>query len=175
MGARCGSHVVIVTVISRVQGAPSVSREGIEPSTRGLKVPCSATELPAHILYLPRFQYIQDPTHYPPVYTRGEEVNSQQAESEESVYRRKDGRYMGEYTDATGKRRYVSGKVQNELALKSRQGGAKRQLPKYSQDVYREVRAELDEEYAAKQDHGGMSQGRARKLPEAPSRARTEE
>ena len=49
MGARCGSHVVIVTVISRVQGAPSVSREGIEPSTRGLKVPCSATELPAHI------------------------------------------------------------------------------------------------------------------------------
>ena len=24
-----------------------VSREGIEPSTRGLKVPCSATELPA--------------------------------------------------------------------------------------------------------------------------------
>src|SRR5215213_11172460 len=49
MGARCGSHVVIVTVISRVQGAPSVSREGIEPSTRGLKVPDSATELPAHI------------------------------------------------------------------------------------------------------------------------------
>src|SRR3569623_1559847 len=49
MGARGGSHVVIVTVISRVQGAPSVSREGIEPSTRGLKVPCSATELPAHI------------------------------------------------------------------------------------------------------------------------------
>ena len=49
MGARCDSHVVIVTVISRVQGAPSVSREGIEPSTRGLKVPCSATELPAHI------------------------------------------------------------------------------------------------------------------------------
>jgi hypothetical protein len=64
---------------------------------------------------------------------------------------------MGEYTDATGKRRYVSGKVQNELALKSRQGGAKWQLPKYSQDVYREVRAELDEEYAAKQEHGGMS------------------
>ena len=27
-----------------------VSREGIEPSTRGLKVPCSATELPARPL-----------------------------------------------------------------------------------------------------------------------------
>jgi hypothetical protein len=38
---------VIVAVISRVQAATSVSREGIEPSTRGLKVPCSATELPA--------------------------------------------------------------------------------------------------------------------------------
>ena len=64
---------------------------------------------------------------------------------------------MGGYSDATGKRRYLSGKVQNELALKRRQGAAKRQLPKYSQDVYREVRAELDEEYAAKQEHGGMS------------------
>src|SRR5918994_128340 len=27
-----------------------VSREGIEPSTRGLKVPCSTTELPARLL-----------------------------------------------------------------------------------------------------------------------------
>ena len=36
---------------------------------------------------------------------------------------------MGEYTDATGKRRYVSGKVQNELALKSRQGGASGSYP----------------------------------------------
>jgi hypothetical protein len=48
--------------------------------------------------------------------------------------------------------------VQNELALKSRQGAVKRELPKYSQDVYRGVRAELDEDFAAKQERGGMTE-----------------
>lgn len=35
-----------------------------------------------------------------------------------SVYQRKDGRWMGEYTDADGKRRYVSGKNKNEVKAK---------------------------------------------------------
>src|ERR671916_2827752 len=39
MGAGCWAIVAVV------------SREGIEPSTRGLKVPCSATELPARHHY----------------------------------------------------------------------------------------------------------------------------
>src|ERR687898_2016582 len=40
---------VIVAVRARAS-RNLVSREGIEPSTRGLKVPCSATELPARPL-----------------------------------------------------------------------------------------------------------------------------
>jgi hypothetical protein len=48
--------------------------------------------------------------------------------------------------------------VQNELELKSRQIAAKRQLPKYSQDVYSEIRSDLDDEYAAKQERGGMTE-----------------
>lgn len=35
-----------------------------------------------------------------------------------SVYQRKDGRWMGEYTDAEGKRRYVSGKTKPEVKAK---------------------------------------------------------
>ncbi len=35
-----------------------------------------------------------------------------------SVYQRKDGRFIGEYTDANGKRRYVSGKNKKDVAAK---------------------------------------------------------
>ncbi len=35
-----------------------------------------------------------------------------------SVYCRKDGRYVGEYTDANGKRRYVSGKSKTDVKAK---------------------------------------------------------
>lgn len=35
-----------------------------------------------------------------------------------SIYRRKDGRYVGEYTDANGKRRYVSGKSKTDVKAK---------------------------------------------------------
>jgi len=37
-----------------------------------------------------------------------------------SVYRRKDGRCVGEYKDANGKRRYVSGKTKAEVRAKLR-------------------------------------------------------
>ena len=37
-----------------------------------------------------------------------------------SVYQRKDGRYIGEYTDANGKRRYVSGKSKADVRGKLR-------------------------------------------------------
>jgi len=47
--------------------------------------------------------------------------------------------------------------VHNELALKARQSAVKRELPKYSQDVYSEIRSDLDDEYAAKQQRDGMS------------------
>src|SRR5215210_9314719 len=39
---------------------------------------------------------------------------------EGSVYRRKDGRCVGEYEDANGKRRYVSGKTKTEVRTKLR-------------------------------------------------------
>src|ERR671917_283945 len=39
---------------------------------------------------------------------------------EGSVYRRKDGRCIGEYEDANGKRRYVSGKAKAEVRQKIR-------------------------------------------------------
>jgi hypothetical protein len=39
---------------------------------------------------------------------------------EGSVYRRKDGRCKGEYDDANGKRRYVSGKTKAEVRTKLR-------------------------------------------------------
>ncbi len=39
---------------------------------------------------------------------------------EGSVYRRKDGRCVGEYEDANGKRRYVSGKTKAEVRAKLR-------------------------------------------------------
>ena len=39
---------------------------------------------------------------------------------EGSVYRRKDGRCVGEYEDANGKRRYVSGKTKTEVRAKLR-------------------------------------------------------
>src|SRR5215213_11718349 len=39
---------------------------------------------------------------------------------EGSVYRRKDGRCVGEYEDANGKRRYISGKTKAEVRAKLR-------------------------------------------------------
>ena len=39
---------------------------------------------------------------------------------EGSVYRRKDGRCIGEYVDPNGKRRYVSGKTKAEVRTKLR-------------------------------------------------------
>ncbi len=39
---------------------------------------------------------------------------------EGSVYRRKDGRVVGEYEDANGKKRYVSGKTKAEVQAKLR-------------------------------------------------------
>jgi integrase len=47
-------------------------------------------------------------------------MTKRRVKGEGSVYRRKDGRYMGEYTDATGKRRFVSGKSKQDVATKLR-------------------------------------------------------
>ena len=47
-------------------------------------------------------------------------MTKRRVKGEGSVYRRKDGRYMGEYNDATGKRRYVSGKNKQDVATKLR-------------------------------------------------------
>jgi integrase len=49
-------------------------------------------------------------------------MTKRRVKGEGSVYRRKDGRFMGEYTDATGKRRYVSGKTKQDVAAKLRKG-----------------------------------------------------
>jgi integrase len=47
-------------------------------------------------------------------------MTKRRAKCEGSVYRRKDGRCIGEYDDANGKRRYVSGKTEREVRAKLR-------------------------------------------------------
>jgi len=47
-------------------------------------------------------------------------MTKRRVKGEGSVYRRKDGRYLGEYTDDTGKRRFVSGKSKQDVAAKLR-------------------------------------------------------
>jgi integrase len=50
----------------------------------------------------------------------GEKMTKRRVKGEGSVYRRKDGRCMGEYVDANGKKRYVSGKTKAEVRTKLR-------------------------------------------------------
>jgi hypothetical protein len=59
-----------------------------------------------------------------------------------SVYQRKDGRFIGEYTDVLGKRRYVSGKNKTEVKAKiktklnpERSSEAVRVAPRGSREV----------------------------------------
>jgi integrase len=47
-------------------------------------------------------------------------MTKRRIKGEGSVYRRKDGRCMGEYVDANGKKRYVSGKTKAEVRQKLR-------------------------------------------------------
>jgi hypothetical protein len=47
-------------------------------------------------------------------------VTKRRGKGEGAVYRRKDGRCIGEYDDANGKRRYVSGKTKAEVRTKLR-------------------------------------------------------
>jgi integrase len=47
-------------------------------------------------------------------------VAKRRGNGEGSVYRRGDGRVVGEYVDANGKRRYVSGKSKTEVKAKLR-------------------------------------------------------
>jgi integrase len=47
-------------------------------------------------------------------------MTNRRSKGEGSVYRRKDGRVVGEYEDANGKRRYVSGKTKAEVQQKLR-------------------------------------------------------
>ncbi len=47
-------------------------------------------------------------------------MTKRRVKGEGSVYRRGDGRVVGEYEDANGKRRYVSGKTKAEVRQKLR-------------------------------------------------------
>ncbi len=47
-------------------------------------------------------------------------MTKKRGRGEGSVYRRKDGRCIGEYEDANGKRRYISGKTKAEVRAKLR-------------------------------------------------------
>jgi hypothetical protein len=47
-------------------------------------------------------------------------MTKRRVKGEGSVYRRSDGRVVGEYEDANGKRRYVSGKSKAEVRQKLR-------------------------------------------------------
>ena len=51
-------------------------------------------------------------------------MTKRRPKGEGSVYRRKDGRVVGEYIDANGKRRYVSGKTKAEARAKLRKAVA---------------------------------------------------
>jgi hypothetical protein len=50
----------------------------------------------------------------------GGKMTKRRGRGEGSVYRRKDGRCIGEYEDANGKKRYVSGKTKAEVRQKLR-------------------------------------------------------
>ena len=47
-------------------------------------------------------------------------MTNRRANGEGSVYRRGNGRYVGEYEDANGKRRYLSGKTKADVSAKLR-------------------------------------------------------
>jgi integrase len=56
-------------------------------------------------------------TVYLSVYREGN-VTKRRTKGDGSVYQRKDGRFVGEYTDVLGKRRYVSGKNKTDVKAK---------------------------------------------------------
>ena len=69
-------------------------------------------------------------------------MNKRRVKGEGSVYRRGDGRVVGEYEDANGKRRYVSGKTKAEVRRKLRKLLGDRNEGRYVEvDDYGEVRA----------------------------------
>jgi integrase len=55
-----------------------------------------------------------------------EKMTKRRAKGEGSVYQRKDGRCIGEYSDALGRKRYISGKTKAEVRSKLRQAIADR-------------------------------------------------
>jgi hypothetical protein len=50
----------------------------------------------------------------------GEKMTKRRVKVEGTVYRRKDGRYMGEYVDTNGRNRYISAKSKAEVRQKLR-------------------------------------------------------
>jgi hypothetical protein len=50
----------------------------------------------------------------------GEELTKRRIKGEGSAYRRKDGRCMGEYANANGRKRYISGKTKAEVRTELR-------------------------------------------------------
>jgi integrase len=55
-------------------------------------------------------------------------MTKRRAKGDGSVYQKKDGRYTGEYTDANGKRRYVSGKSKADVKTKIRTALANKEV-----------------------------------------------
>ena len=69
-------------------------------------------------------------------------MTKRRGNGEGSVYRRKDGRCVGEYEDANGKRRYISCKTKAEVRAKLRKLLADRDEGRYVEvDDYGGVRA----------------------------------
>ena len=54
-------------------------------------------------------------------------MTKRRVKGEGSVYQRGNGRYVGEYEDANGKRRYVSGKSKGDVSAKLRKAIADRE------------------------------------------------
>ena len=50
----------------------------------------------------------------------GEIMTKRRPKGEGSVYRRKDGRVVGEYEDATGRKRYITSKTMTKAEMKAK-------------------------------------------------------
>jgi integrase len=85
-------------------------------------------------------------------------MTKRRAKGDGSVYQRKDRRYIGEYTDANGKRRYVSGKSKADVRSKLRKLLAEREegIAYYSGNLT--VGAYLDKFIEAEKDNVGHRQ-----------------
>ena len=100
-----------------------MSQVGIEPTTRGLKVPCSTTELLAQALpdsTSKTQQYAQPPPN--PIVCRASnwrKMAIERTNGEGSVFKRKDGRVVGVYEDTNGMARSITSKTMSKAEMKA--------------------------------------------------------